>query len=269
MSLGGVFQQAFSLTGSFSLWLILIIFLLALVAEFGFSIPYLFETIWVLVGYSINGGSLNPPEIGLYCFISLVGRLIGAGLLYKISGISSIPLARIFKKLHFLQTDENTAGNCLKNFVLARPVKLLSGLLLPLAQGKSGTECHGIAAVQRILCPTPLSVALGRFCWLKIPITITLGLDRKLITLLLGVALFSLAWDSLYILIGVFGAGSKISPLVLLAGTFSAFIILQIVTFSIRRRRMLKEKFEVPNLKFEINSNLEFTNPEQDRSKST
>jgi hypothetical protein len=62
-----------------------------------------------------------------------------------------------------------------------------------------------------------------------------MGMAKKLLTLLLGVGLFSLAWDALYILIGVFGAGSKISQTSMLIYTIGGFIAIQLIIFTIRR----------------------------------
>jgi hypothetical protein len=91
------------------------------------------------------------------------------------------------------------------------------------------------AFLDRITCRSPFSVALGRFTCLKLPITISMGIARKLLVLLLGVGLFSLAWDTLYILIGVFGASSKISQTSMLIYTLGGFISIQIILFCIRR----------------------------------
>lgn len=43
MGMVEIFQQAIGLTSTFNLWLLLAIFAITLVAEFGFSIPYLLE----------------------------------------------------------------------------------------------------------------------------------------------------------------------------------------------------------------------------------
>ncbi len=82
---------------------------------------------------------------------------------------------------------------------------------------------------------SPFNVALGRFSWLKIPITITMGMTRRPLVLLSGVAFFSMAWDGLYITLGIFGAGDKISPVVMIACTVSGFILINTGVFFLRR----------------------------------
>ncbi len=229
--MGGVFQQAVSLTGSFNLWLVLAIFLIALIAEFGFSIPYLFETIWLLTGYHLSGGGLSPASILLFCFISLIGREIGAGALYKLSGMGSTPVTRWLGQLNLIYLENSASRNPLKKYILFPIIKLIKKIIGKLSQSDNPGAAN---VLSKYLCPSPLSVALGRFSWLKIPITLTLGVNKKPYKLLLGVALFSLAWDALYILIGVFGAGSRISPTMMLICTISGFICLQIISFGIR-----------------------------------
>jgi hypothetical protein len=54
---------------------------------------------------------------------------------------------------------------------------------------------------------------------------------------LIGVALFSLAWDGMYILLGVFGAGNKISSTTMIIGTISIFIIVNAALYFFRRFR--------------------------------
>jgi membrane-associated protein len=233
--MGGVFQQAVSLTGSFNLWLVLTIFLIAFIAEFGFSIPYLFETIWLLTGYHLSGGGLSPASILLFCFISLIGREIGAGALYKISGMGSTPVTRWLGQLNLIYLENSASSNPLKKYILFPVIKLIKNVVAKLSRGDNPGGMSG--TLSKYLCPSPFSVALGRFSCFKIPITITLGMNRKPFKLLLGVALFSLAWDALYIVIGVFGAGNRISPTTMLISTISGFICLQIISFIIRRLR--------------------------------
>ncbi len=78
-------------------------------------------------------------------------------------------------------------------------------------------------------------VALGRFIWLKIPLTITTGITRQLKVLLSGVTLFSLAWDALYILLGVFGAGRGLDPFSMLLYTLGGFILINLIIVVLKR----------------------------------
>jgi membrane-associated protein len=231
---GDIFQNTISLTGSFNFWLVLAIFLMTLIAEFGLSIPYMLETVWLLTGYHLSGGALTPASIVLFCVISLIGREIGASLLYRVSWFGNRPFRFLYGKLTAPQ-QSNTLMVTLVRRILLKIIRLVERLLAPRAQCSKGGKLTGTNLPDRILRISPFSVALARFTCLKLPVTITLGMNRQLIILLTGVGLFSLAWDGLYILIGLFGAGNKISPFVMLACTISSFFTIQLLVFFIRK----------------------------------
>lgn len=232
---GFIFNQAVSLTGSFNLWLVLAIFLITLIAEFGFSIPYLLESIWLLIGYSVSIDAISPGSVVIFCLIGLTGREIGASVLYRVSGYGSTPVLKIYDKLSALSPDWQRSRNPLKSNILLPLARFINRLIIAKLKVNEIEKGQEKAFFAKFTCKTPLSVAMGRFTWLKLPITITMGMARKLLILLTGVALFSLAWDSLYILIGVFGAGSKIGSTSMLIYTISGFIALQAIVFLIRR----------------------------------
>lgn len=222
--MGTLFAQAISLTAEFNPWLILAIFLITLVAEFGFSIPYLLETIWLLTGFSASGGTLSPVNILLFCFIGLAGREIGALLLYRVIRIGGMPFTRLFMKLE--QSADRGSDSRFKKYFVHPALKLLKKMLI-----LPHEQVNGKLIKIRI---SPLSVALARFVGMKLPVTISLGITRQLFILLLGGALFSLTWDGLYIVIGALG-GKSVSPGMMVVFSVGGFAILQAIIYSVRR----------------------------------
>lgn len=234
--MGGVeqlFYQAVSLTGSFNLWLILTIFMITLGAEFGLGIPYLLESIWLLVGYHAIGGTISPISILICCCFSLIGREIGATMLYKISSSRYNPLSKLIKRLTALELASAGSADPFRKLLLPPLLKFVSRMFSPHSLANS-SQRKGYY-LEKYVRFSPFNVALGRFSWLKIPITITMGMTRKPLVLMSGVAFFSLAWDGIYITLGVFGAGGKISPVVMIACTVSSFILINAGVFFIRR----------------------------------
>ncbi len=235
MYLGILFQQIVNLTGSFNLWLILAIFLLTLISEFGFSPPYLIESIWLLVGYHVSKGMITPEFIVLFCLTSLIGRQVGALMLYKISGAGSKPFTRLYEKIIDARSNEQELESRFRKYILTPISNLVAQHFTPYSvENKSGNSQQSKMIV-KMHHLTSFHVALGRFIWLKIPLTITMGLTRQLIVLLAGVALFSLAWDGLYILIGVFGNGNGLSPFNMLLYTFGGFVVVNFLIIMIKR----------------------------------
>ncbi len=233
--MGEIFQQAVSLTASLNIWLVLTIFAISLVAEFGFSIPYLLETIWLIIGYNVIAGYLPPVYLLLFCSTTLIGREIGAGALYKVSGYGRTPLARLYQKMAD-DLDKKPSGTPLKKFLVAPVIRLVHRFLVMHVPHKAKIEGVHQKVNAKPFCPSTFNIVLGRFAWLKIPITITMGLTRRPLRLLLGVGLFSLAWDGLYILIGVLGAGGQINPLVMAASTIGVMFVVNAIIYFFRRR---------------------------------
>lgn len=236
MDWGGVFQQVVNLTVSFNAGLILAIFLLNLISEFGFSFPYLIETIWLLIGYNISQGIITPELVVLFCLTSMAGRQVGAYSLYKISGFGSSPFSKLYNKIIAAGSNERRTKTRLRKYILTPVANLIERNFASYSLDKeNGSGQHSGSLVKgRHL--SSFNVALGRFIWLKIPLTITLGMTRQLMALLTGVALFSLAWDGLYILIGVFGNGRGLSPLNMLLYTFGGFVAINLTIIIIKRK---------------------------------
>jgi membrane-associated protein len=226
-----IFQQAISLTGSFNLWLILTIFMLTITAEFGLGIPYLLETIWLLVGYHAMGGAISPTSVFVFCIISLIGREVGASMLYKISSSRINPLSKIVNRLSNMEMDNLSTSNPVKKY-LVNPITKVLNKMLSVQDLKSGDRKKSL--MEKYVRFSTFNVALGRFSWLKIPITISMGMMRRPLVLLTGVAIFSMAWDALYITLGALGAGDRVQPTIMLASTISGFILINAMVFVIR-----------------------------------
>ncbi len=159
--MGGIFQQAIGLTGTFNLWIILIIFAINMFGEFGFSIPYLMETIWLIVGYHVIGGTIPPEIILLFCVISLIGREVGAGMLYKISGYGRSPLLRMFHRI----IQNNPGGEplpVLKRRVVIPIARLVDKFFMPHSMRKIDKDGKEIIVQRKPFCPSTFNVVLGR-----------------------------------------------------------------------------------------------------------
>jgi membrane-associated protein len=236
VDLGTLFQQVINLTGSFNTGLILAIFLLTLISEFGFSLPYLIESIWLLVGYHIARGMITPEFIVLFCLTSLVGRQVGAFTLYKISGLGSTPFTRLYNRIIAPSLREREGESWFRKRLVTPIAGLIAKNFTPVSVKNAGETDLQSKKVIQVRHLSSINVALGRFIWLKIPLTITMGMTRQLISLLAGVALFSLAWDGLYILLGVFGNGKGLNPPFMLLYTFGGFVVINSVIIIIKRR---------------------------------
>jgi membrane protein DedA with SNARE-associated domain len=84
------------------------------------------------------------------------------------------------------------------------------------------------------------SVALGRLLGLRIPLTLTLGAKRQFTLLLFGVMLSSLAWDGIYISLGIAGGQAVLEPAEMLLYSLVGLTLLYVITFGVRylKRRL-------------------------------
>jgi len=206
-----LFQEIVHFAGTFSPLLLLVIFLALLVSEFEIFIPYLMETIWILTGYSVAAGVITPPQLITMMLVAICGRAAGAAVFYLLVRYSSSGVLRFYGRFFHSRINASRDNNPLLNKVIRR-IKTLS----------------------------PVSVAFGRLFWLRIPLTIMLGIRRQLFVLLLSATLHSVIWDSIYILIGVIGSSAHLSAgwlfLLFLGGILLAFFI----SFLIRRLTKLR-----------------------------
>ena len=205
MNLNDFFSQGLALIGPFDLRVILFLFLLCLIGEaVGLFVPYLFEATWISIGFQFSQRVLSPGYLVLLLLTCIAGREVGALVLYYISRTGGSLLTRY--KDHFIPKVElNTSV----------PVKLFRKI---------------------DIMASPFSVALGRLLWLRIPLTIILGVKRKLKLLLLGVAISSLIYEGIYLALGaIVGTTTKLEPVSLILYSLAALTVIYVVTFAIRR----------------------------------
>ena len=84
---------------------------------------------------------------------------------------------------------------------------------------------------------SPFTVALGRFFWLRLPITIAMGLKGQRTSLLLGVVIFSIIWDGAYITMGLLGGRGGLDPMQMLLYPMGAMVLISASVFGLRRFR--------------------------------
>ncbi|MBI2868476.1 MAG: hypothetical protein HYX96_01460 [Chloroflexi bacterium] len=181
--LGEIAQYVLSFTGTMSLALVILLFLIAAIGEYGLSVPYLLETLWILSGFHVSTGALPVAYLLLLWCSAEAGRQVGSLSLYYVSRLGSSPVMRLYDRLIGRRVSQEPLDG-------KHPFKLIRGLNYV----------------------NPLSVAIGRLAWMRIPLTITLGVKRRPGTLLLGVLLSSLVWDAAYISLGLLGGSAALSP---------------------------------------------------------
>ncbi len=214
MDLENILQQVLNVAGTFNLKLVILLFLICSIGEFGISIPYLLETIWLLSGYHLVIGTMSPFDQILLWLVAQAGRQSGATALFYFSRLGSVPLRRLYQKYLGAIMSEKLAGSN------ALPLKLL----------------------RRVSDLTPFTVATGRLFGLRIPLTLALAVQKRLKTLLPGVLLQSLVWDGIYIALGIAGGHTVLKPVEMLAYSLIGLTLLYILTFAIRHlsRNVLK-----------------------------
>lgn len=235
--MGGIFGQVMGLTTIFSSWLLLAIFLMVLIAEFGLSIPYLMETVWLFSGYNFAIGNITIEQILLFCLIGLIGRIIGSAVLFYISWYSKTALGLLF------------FGYC-----KPRVIRIMDGFrpfqqLLRVSKAvvhwvKSHTpqsvlsridDSEALSFFGRKFRLSPITVALGRFIWLRLPITIALGIKKQRTSLFLGVVIFSVVWDAAYIAFGVLGGKGGLEPMQMVLYPLGIMILISAMVFGFKR----------------------------------
>jgi membrane-associated protein len=207
MGLESILQQILVFTGTFSPMLIGLLFLICSVGEFGASIPYLLETVWLLTGYHVGTGVFSPLNLVLLWLVAQVGRQTGATALYLLSRFGSMPLKGIYQKYFRANLSSWLSSNNNGRFKLLNRINYLS----------------------------PFSIAFGWLFGLRIPLSITLGVKRQFRTLSLSVLLSSLVWDGIYISLGMFGASVVLKPIQMIIYSLIGITVLYVVTFSVRR----------------------------------
>ncbi len=204
MNLTDLFSQGLTIIGAFDARVIVFLFLLCLIGEAaGLFIPYLFEATWLLIGFQVSQNALSPVYLTTLLVACVAGREVGALALYYASGSGSALLTRYRHRLMPSAEVINTS-----------PLKIFRKI---------------------DITASPFSVALGRLLWLRIPLTLILGVKRKLKVLLLGVALSSLIYEGIYLTLGaIAGKTAKIEPVQLILFFIATLTVIWVVTFAIR-----------------------------------
>lgn len=185
MDFASIIKEILSLAGVFSPWLVLSLFILLVINEFGFFIPCLLETIWIITGYNLLVNNISFYQAALLVLTSMTGRIVGSYLLFRLSGLNSGWIMRLYQRwFKPTLTDSVLKSNSFPARLL-RKTNLLS----------------------------PYPVAFGRLLWLKIPLTLTLGIRNNLKTLVFGVMLSSFISDTTIIIIGCITGSANLDPL--------------------------------------------------------
>ena len=71
--------------------------------------------------------------------------------------------------------------------------------------------------------------------WLKIPITLTMSVRKNLRVLLVGAAISSVIWDSIYILIGVVVGSAELKTWETVLYSIGVLTVIYSVIFLVRR----------------------------------
>jgi hypothetical protein len=83
---------------------------------------------------------------------------------------------------------------------------------------------------------SPFSIAYGRLLGLRIPLTITLAVKKRLVVLPAGVLLSSVVWDAIYITLGATaGRIAVLKPVQMLFASIAGLTLLYLVVFIVRR----------------------------------
>jgi membrane-associated protein len=207
MNLEAFFQQAFTLAGTFNTTLVIFLFIICFIGEFGICIPYLLETIWLMSGYNFGTGVIPLTDLLLLWLVAQVGRQSGGFTLSYLGRFGSMPIIKFYNKHFEASVNEKLAEN----------------------------DSPTVSFFRRINFLSPFSVALGRLIWLRIPITLILGAKKQLKTLSLGILLASLVWDGMYIFLGaVVGARATVKPSQMILYSLVGLTLLYAISFAAR-----------------------------------
>jgi hypothetical protein len=206
MSIQEFSNSVLAATGSLNLVLIGAVFFIFVIGEFGLSIPYLMETVWILVGVQIRS-TMPFFDIFPLLLVSMAGRLAGAAIFYKLIGLGRTWMLKLYGRFFkFAVSPEKANPN---NFAakLLRKINLFS----------------------------PFSVAFGRLIWLKVPLTLTLSISKRPKPLMLGAIIAGLVWDMAYILIGFIMGKARMEPYQTLLYSLSALTLIYALSFGVKQ----------------------------------
>jgi len=200
-------QQVYAFTGALDPRLVAALFLLCFIGEFGFAVPYLLETLWLLVGFQMGTRAIPALDAVALLLVVQAGRQTGATTLYFFSRLSSTPLSKLYDKLGITKLSQKLPAD------RKSPLRFL----------------HGINFL------SPFSIAIGRLMWLRVPLTLALGMKRKIAALSGGVLLSGLAWDMVYIIVGMIaGTTATLKPAQMLVYSLLGLTALYGLMFGIK-----------------------------------
>jgi membrane protein DedA with SNARE-associated domain len=195
--------QVLDITGSLNFKIALILFFLCLIGEIIIALPYFLEIIWLAAGYQLVQGNLSPLNLLYIWLVAQAGRQIGSLVLYYSSYLGMIPLKKLYRKW--------VEPRIPKKVVIPGPI------------------------LKSLANPSAFSVAIGRLVGLRVPIALTMSAKQKLSTLALGVALSSIVWDGIYLVLGsTVGATFRPKPQYMLLYSVVVLVLLYLLTLGVR-----------------------------------
>jgi len=204
MSLENALTQILQLTTTLDPRMAALLFIICTIGEFGISIPYVLESIWLLVGYQLGAGVLSPLHLVGLWLAAQCGRQAGSMALYHVAKFGTTPLVRFYHKQRGSRFFPKVTVNS----------KILN----------------------RINLSSPFSVAFGRLFGMRIPLTLTLAVKKRQRMLSMGVLLSSVVWDTIYISLGIaVGTTTAIKPVHMFLASAAGLTLIYLITFLVRR----------------------------------
>ena len=204
MNLEHFLSQILQSTANFDPRTAAFLFLICAIGEFGLSVPYVLESVWLLAGYQLGSSVLSPIHLVGLWLVAQCGRQAGALGLYSVARVGSTPLSRLYKKC----TSSRFWPKVTVNTKMFNCINLTS----------------------------PFSIGYGRLVGLRIPLTIMLAFKKKLTVAILGVLLSSVVWDAIYIILGAtVGRTAALKPVQMLLASIAGLTLLYLVVFIVRR----------------------------------
>jgi len=227
MDFQAVTREILDFTGTVNFWLVIALFLMLSASEFGISVPYLMETIWILVGYQTMNGAMPVFFLVILWVTAMCGRTFGAIVLYHLARFSGSWLIRLYRRIFKAALASGPGAGTAADRLAGRPSTGIPGLL--------SRVWHKINSL------SPYSVAFGRLIWMRVPLTLTLGFSKQIKILVPGVVISSMIWDTTYILVGVIGGDAHLQPFQIVLFSLSALTCIYTITFLVRRAIKLFE----------------------------
>jgi|WetSurMetagenome_2_1015567.scaffolds.fasta_scaffold41096_2 membrane-associated protein len=218
MNPANIITSMLSMTTTLDPRMAALLFTICCIGEFGLiTVPYVLESIWLLIGYQLGAGELSPLHmIGLW-LAAQFGRQAGAAALYQMAKLGAAPIVKLFQFLR------------LSRLI---PKKFLNSRI-----------------VDKVDLLSPFSVAYGRFIGLGIPLTLTLAVKKKRKVLMLGILISSVIWDAIYLVLGIAGGTTtEIKPAYMFLASIGLVTLIYFITFLVRR---IIKRFRPPKLAVE------------------